>query len=231
MENRHAIERPVEGPIGRTRRGRLLASLCVFGLIAASCSSGSSTGAADTEEESAVATTATPEAETEPEPEADTETEPATETEADVVSEPEPETEEDTEPEPTPSSEIALRWEQGWSGTIQAGTIRLPEFGGIQFELNSERMVYQDRAFTILRVQEEPVVHEVNLLAPTATPDGEAITTIDELVVALTDFVGADLVELDSVETQLGVARAFDFVVGDRQVDRETEFLEAGSGG
>jgi hypothetical protein len=50
-------------------------------------------------------------------------------------------------------------------------------------------------------------------------------------VVALTDFVGADLVELDSVETQLGVARAFDFVVGDRQVDRETEFLEAGSGG
>ncbi|MFT7599591.1 MAG: hypothetical protein ACI8TP_002526 [Acidimicrobiales bacterium] len=170
MENRQAIERPIERPVGRTRPRRPLASLCVLALIAASRSSGSSTGAADTEEEP-VATAATPEADTEPE------------------------TGVDTEPESTPSSEIALRWEQGWSGPIPAGTVRLPELGGIQFELETERMAYQDRAFTILRVQEEPVVHEVNLLAPTATPDGEAITTIDELVVALTDFVGADLVE------------------------------------
>ena len=126
---------------------------------------------------------------------------------------------------------LGPEWERGATGPIPPGNIRLPEFGGIQFDLDAERLVYQDRAFTILRVQEEPVFVEVNLVAPTATPDGEPITNVEELIAGLTDFVGHDLVELEQIETPIGTARTFDFTHNRDRVNPATAHLRIGEGG
>lgn len=139
----------------------------------------------------------------------------------------------DTPPEPVDDGTPA--WEQGVDAQVPAGTVRLPEFGGVQFELDSQRQIIQQGlAFSIVAIEDGRGGRsaEVDLIAPTATSSGEPLTTIDELTTALTDDVGATLVPIGEVETAIGVAQGFEYTVeNEDELDRDIAYLEVGEGG
>lgn len=124
---------------------------------------------------------------------------------------------------------LVTEWEQGLNGQLPGGTIRLPELGGIKFELEGDRTIRQDRAYTILDFDGDDQRSEINLVAARATPDDVLITNVDELLTAMNDFVKADLLELEPVETSIGVARTFDYE-WDRDLQDGSSFIQAGEG-
>ncbi len=129
----------------------------------------------------------------------------------------------------------APTWEQGRDALLPVGTIRLPELGGIQFELDDERQVIQvGPAYTILLHEDDEGTRpaEVDMLAPTATSSGEPITTVDELVAALSGDVGANLSPIGEVTTVIGVARGFEYTIEDQEsLDHDVAWLQIGDGG
>ncbi len=133
------------------------------------------------------------------------------------------------------SDSDAPKWEQGRDALLPVGTIRLPELGGIQFELDEERQVIQEGpAFTILLHDDDEGSQpaEVDLIAPTATSSDEPLTTIEALMTALTDDVGAELSPIGEVTTSIGVARGFEYTVEDQDsLDRDVAWLQVGDGG
>ena len=142
----------------------------------------------------------------------------------------------DTPPDPAePVDDGTPAWERGVDAQVPAGTVRLPEFGGIQFELDVKRQIIQQgRAFSIVLIEDGVggIPAEVDLVAPTATSSGQPLTTIDELTATLTDEIGATLVPIGEVETAIGVAQGFEYTVEDEdELDPETAFLEVGEGG
>ena len=128
------------------------------------------------------------------------------------------------------STVLGSPWEEGRNGVVPAGTIRLPEFGGIRFELDTELEVIQDRAYTEFIIEGDNERTVVDLVSPTATPDDVPVTTVEELITAMTDFVKADLVEREAIETPVGIARSFDFEVDVEKVDAAS-WLQAGAAG
>lgn len=127
------------------------------------------------------------------------------------------------------------KWERGLDGVVPVGTVRLPELGGIQFELDKEREILQQRrAYTILLIEDGFATRpdEVNLVAPTATSSGAPLTTIDELTTALTNDVGADLVPIGEVDTAIGLAHGFEYSVENYEsLNFDVAFLKVGNGG
>ena len=128
------------------------------------------------------------------------------------------------------STVLGSPWEEGRNGVVPAGTIRLPEFGGIRFELDTELEVIQDRAFTEFIIEGDNERTVVDLVSPTATPDDVPVTTVEELITAMTDFVKADLVEREPIETPIGIARSFDFEVDVERTDASS-WLQTGEAG
>lgn len=133
------------------------------------------------------------------------------------------------------SEDDAPTWEQGRDALLPVGTIRLPELGGIQFELDEERQVIQQGpAFTIILHEGDAATRpaEVDLIAPTSTSSDGPLTTIDELIAALTGDVGADMTPIGEVTTPIGVARGFEYTVEDQELlDPDVAWLKIGDGG
>jgi hypothetical protein len=140
-----------------------------------------------------------------------------------------------TDAPPEPVDDGSPAWEQGRDAQVPAGTVRLPEFGGIQFELDDQRQIIQQGPeYTIIAIEDGlgGIPAEIDLIAPTATSSGQPLTTIDELTAALTDDVGATLAPIGEVETAIGVAQGFEYTVeNEDDLDPEVAYLEVGEGG
>ena len=66
----------------------------------------------------------------------------------------------------------------------------------------------------------------------TATSSNERLTTIDALIAALTNDVGADLSPIGEITTSIGVAQGFDYSVENQEsLDQEVAWLQVGEGG
>jgi len=135
----------------------------------------------------------------------------------------------------TASDNEAPKWEQGRDALLPVGTIRLPELGGIQFELDTQRQVIQQGpAFTILLHEDDEGSQpaEVDLIEPTATGSGGPLATIEALITALTNDVGADLSPIGEVTTPIGVASGFEYTVENQDsLDPDVAWLQVGDGG
>jgi len=132
------------------------------------------------------------------------------------------------------ADEDALAWEQGRDALVPAGTIRLPELGGIEFELDQERRIVQQRpAYTIILHDDASGANpsEVDLIAPTATHDGTPLTTVEELQAALGDVVGSELDPLGQVDTALGPALGFGYRIDVSDTDPDESRLQVAAGG
>lgn len=144
----------------------------------------------------------------------------------------EAELEDGVEPE---SDDDAPTWEQGRDALLPVGTIRLPELGGIQFELDEERQVIQvGPAITILLHEDDEGTQpaEVDMIAPTATSSDGPLTTVDELIAALTDDVGVVLSPIGDVATSIGIAQGFEYTIENQELlDPELDWLKVGDGG
>ena len=105
-------------------------------------------------------------------------------------------------------------WELGAQALVPAGTVRLPFFDGIQFELEQEREVvpYSDGIVGI-RHEDDPQFDgpEVELAMVTATSDNESIRTPEDLTAALVDGVGAEMTPIGEVDTEIGPAQGFEY--------------------
>jgi hypothetical protein len=127
-----------------------------------------------------------------------------------------------------PSETEVVPWEQGQTVLVPAGTVRLPFFGGVQFELEQERVVIQAApSYAGIRHQGDPGIVEpvVNLLVATETSDGEPITTVEELATALTEHVGAELTPIGEVATGIGPAQGFEYTASEYDPTHREETL------
>ena len=128
-----------------------------------------------------------------------------------------------------------LEWEQGFNALVPAGTVRLPELGGIRFELEMERQIIQQGpAFTVILHDGDTATFpsEVNLVAPVATSADEPLTTIDQLISALEADVEVDMAPIGEVATSIGVARHFAYTgTGIEASDPDVAWLKVGDGG
>ncbi len=186
----------------------LRALLITSALVATACS-GSSESVTETEPDATAASESTT-PQTEP---------PATEASA---------AEEPPESDVVAEATAAPRWERGFEGLVPAGAVRLPVFGGVQFELEQERMVIQAApgfAAVILESDSGTPDPEVDLVMVTETSDGEPITTVQELTAALTDHVGAELTSIGEVSTAIGSAQGFDYTISEEAASQEQSLL------
>ncbi len=112
-------------------------------------------------------------------------------------------------------------WELGAQALAPAGTVRLPNFGGIQLELEQEREVVPTLGSVVsIRLERDPAV-EVNLVMVTETSNRERIKTAEEFLDALADHVGVDMAPIGEVTTPIGPAQGFEFSGFDTPTSRE----------
>jgi hypothetical protein len=128
-----------------------------------------------------------------------------------------------------PSETEDVPWEQGQEvALVPAGTVRLPFMGGVQFELEQDRVVVQaPPSIANIHHQGDQIDEpKVILIVANETSDGEPITTVEELATALTEHVGVELTPIGEVATGIGPAQGFESTASefDPTLSKEEKF-------
>lgn len=125
-----------------------------------------------------------------------------------------------------PSETEDVPWEQGQEvALVPAGTVRLPFMGGVQFELEQDRVVVQaPPSIANIHHQGDQIDEpKVALMVANETSDGEPITTVEELATALTEHVGVELTPIGEVATGIGPAQGFESTASEFDPTLSTE--------
>ena len=103
-------------------------------------------------------------------------------------------------------------WEQGFDSEVPAGLQQFPTFGGIQFELDEERLVaFASDSFMFVEAG-EGIPADIELWSAVADSEGMPIESTDELFAALEPLVN-EVEEVGTSTYPLGEAREFDVTV------------------
>ncbi len=117
-----------------------------------------------------------------------------------------------------PTIDESRPWEEGLENPVPAGVVRLPVFGGVQFELDQDSPVIElDDIYAGIRHEDDPQVvgPETGLAVVARTSSGDPIATTEDLVAALVDHVGVELTPIGNVVTAIGPAEGYNYTYDD----------------